>query len=67
MSAFTFIPANTGLVRKSGSGKSPTFMAAMGLITDNAITTGSMKFDGQDLLRLEAANHNKICGFTMAI
>ena len=42
-------------------------MAAMGLITDNAITTGSMKFDGQDLLRLEAANHNKIYGFTMAI
>jgi ABC-type glutathione transport system ATPase component len=42
-------------------------MAAMGLLTDNAITTGSMIFDGQDLLHLDAANQNKICGFTMAI
>ncbi len=40
-----------GLVGESGSGKSLTALAAMGLLPEGATTTGSITFDGRDLLR----------------
>ena len=40
-----------GLVGESGSGKSLTALAAMGLLPEGAATTGTITFDGRDLLR----------------
>jgi len=39
-----------GLVGESGCGKSITAMALMGLLPDSAIVSGSIRFDGQELV-----------------
>jgi len=51
-----------GIVGESGSGKSQTFMAAMGLLAENGRTSGTVDFDGHDLLDLSPEEHNKIRG-----
>ncbi|MEO7546844.1 MAG: ABC transporter ATP-binding protein [Ramlibacter sp.] len=39
-----------GLVGESGCGKSITAMSLMGLLPDNAVVTGSIRLDGQELV-----------------
>src|SRR5690348_3890371 len=41
-----------GIVGESGSGKTMTALALMGLLPAAAVASGSVVFDGRDLLRL---------------
>ena len=56
-----------GIVGESGSGKTQTAMAVMGLLPANARVSGSIRFDGQELLGTNAdtLNQYRACRMSM--
>ncbi|MDN5570880.1 MAG: dipeptide/oligopeptide/nickel ABC transporter permease/ATP-binding protein [Propionibacteriaceae bacterium] len=66
--SFSVRPGETmGLVGESGCGKSITSMAIMGLLPRSAHLSGAIRFDGTDLLRLNARQHNALRGHEIAM
>ena len=51
-----------GVVGESGSGKSQSFLSAFGLTSDNAAVTGSVKFQGREVLGLPRREFDKFRG-----
>jgi len=51
-----------GIVGESGSGKSQTFLAAFGLTATNARVSGSVKFQGREMLGISRQELNKVRG-----
>lgn len=56
-----------GLIGESGCGKSMTALALMGLLPDGAVTTGSIRFDGQELVGLSDARMAELRGRRIAM
>ncbi|RPI25368.1 MAG: ABC transporter ATP-binding protein, partial [Actinobacteria bacterium] len=56
-----------GVVGESGSGKSVSFLAIMGLLSRNAIISGSAKIDGFELIGTDPKVVRKLCGGRLAM
>ncbi|GIF52480.1 peptide/nickel transport system ATP-binding protein/oligopeptide transport system ATP-binding protein [Asanoa ferruginea] len=65
--AFGLYPGETlGVVGESGSGKSVSMMSMLGL-TPGRVTSGQVRFDGKDLLKMSAEERRKIRGGPIAM
>jgi peptide/nickel transport system ATP-binding protein len=51
-----------GLIGESGCGKSITALALMGLLPENAVTQGSIQFDGQELVGIDDTRMSRLRG-----
>jgi len=61
--SLTVSPAEcVGIVGESGSGKTQIFMAAMGLLSGGARATGSVQFEGREILGRPARELNRVRG-----
>ena len=62
------VPENTtvALVGESGSGKSVTAMSIINLLPDNAERSGTVTFDGRDLIAASSADLRRLRGREIA-
>jgi oligopeptide/dipeptide ABC transporter ATP-binding protein len=66
--SFDIRPATTvGLIGESGSGKTMTANAVIGLLPDGAATGGELRWRGEDLLRVDAARRRRVRGREIAM
>lgn len=56
-----------GIAGESGSGKTMSVLALMGLLPQGAAVEGQAVFEGQDLLRLPPSKLRRICGRELAM
>jgi oligopeptide/dipeptide ABC transporter ATP-binding protein len=66
--SFDIPPATTvGLIGESGSGKTMTAYAIIGLLPDGAATGGELRWRGEDLLRADPARRRRLRGREIAM
>jgi oligopeptide/dipeptide ABC transporter ATP-binding protein len=56
-----------GVAGESGSGKTMSMLALVGVLPDGAAVEGSLRFDGRDLLGLSASRRRELAGRDLAM